>query len=230
MKMLAQPGARNCNFVLHDFNCRWAFARAFARNKVQLARHRSNLIQLFIVTFSQSFNNIAKLAIAPKASAPLRLKLTIKFRVTPPKSSVSQPRAQCRRGSPIRTSANFANDPSLSAQEISTLRAWLQSGKSKGNPNEGPPAKHWSGGWNIPQPDAIIKMPVAVNIPANGDVEYTYEIVPTGFTEDKWVQASQILPSGPQFVHHAVVYIRPPDSKWLARSSRRRSVHRKKSQ
>jgi hypothetical protein len=110
---------------------------------------------------------------------------------------------------------HFANDPSLSPQEISTLRAWLQSGKIKGNPAQAPPAKHWSGGWNIPQPDAIIKMPVSVNIPANGDVDYTYEIVPTGFTEDKWVQSSQILPSGPQFVHHAVVYIRPPDSKWL---------------
>jgi hypothetical protein len=110
---------------------------------------------------------------------------------------------------------HFASDPSLSAQQISILRAWLQSGKSKGNPNEGPPAKLWSGGWNIPQPEAVIKMPVAVNIPANGEVEYTYEIVHTGFTEDKWVQASQILPSGPQFVHHAVVYIRPPDSEWL---------------
>jgi hypothetical protein len=110
---------------------------------------------------------------------------------------------------------HFANDPSLSLREISTLRAWLQSGKPKGNPAQAPPAKHWSGGWSIPQPDAIIKMPVPVNIPANGDVEYTYEIVPTGFTEDKWVQASQILPSGPQFVHHAVVYIRPPNSKWL---------------
>ena len=110
---------------------------------------------------------------------------------------------------------HFANDPSLSAKEISTFDAWLQSGKAKGNPHNAPPARHWSGGWNIPQPDAIVKMPVAVNIPANGDVEYTYEIVPTGFAEDKWAQASQILPSGPQFVHHAVVYIRPPDSEWL---------------
>ncbi len=110
---------------------------------------------------------------------------------------------------------HFANDPSLSTQEISTLRAWFQSGKPKGNPTDAPPAKYWTGGWNIPQPDVIIKMSAPVNIPAEGDVEYTYEIMPTGFTKDKWVQASQILPSGPQFVHHAVVYIRPPDSKWL---------------
>jgi hypothetical protein len=46
-------------------------------------------------------------------------------------------------------------------------------------------------------------------------VEYTYEIVPTHFTRDAWVQMSQILPSSPAYVHHAVVYIRPPGSKWL---------------
>jgi hypothetical protein len=85
----------------------------------------------------------------------------------------------------------------------------------KGNPIDAPPSRSWLGGWNIPQPDAIIKMPVSVIIPPSGDVEYTYEIVPTGFTEDRWVQASQLLPSSSQFVHHAVVYIRPPDSKWL---------------
>ncbi len=51
--------------------------------------------------------------------------------------------------------------------------------------------------------------------PAQGDVEYTYEIVPTGFTEGKWVQMSEIRPSSRENVHHAVVYIRPPDSQWL---------------
>jgi hypothetical protein len=58
-------------------------------------------------------------------------------------------------------------------------------------------------------------MPVPVAIPAHGDVEYTYEIVPTGFTEDKWVQFVQIQPCSPQYVHHAVVYVRPPNSTWL---------------
>jgi hypothetical protein len=54
-----------------------------------------------------------------------------------------------------------------------------------------------------------------VALPAHGDVEYTYEIVPTNFTQDKWVQMSEIRPSNRQYVHHAVVYIRPPDSQWL---------------
>ena len=58
-------------------------------------------------------------------------------------------------------------------------------------------------------------MPTPVAIPAHGDVEYAYEIVPTGFTEDKWVQFSEVRPSSPQYVHHSVVYVRPPNSTWL---------------
>src|SRR5882724_6802919 len=113
---------------------------------------------------------------------------------------------------------HFANDPSLNAQELSTLNAWLQGGKLKGDPTQAPPPKLWSGGWNISRPDAVIKMPVPVNVPSAGDVEYTYEIIPTGFTEDKWAQSSQIVPFSPQFVHHAVVYIRPPNSTWLRKA------------
>ena len=69
--------------------------------------------------------------------------------------------------------------------------------------------------WNIPRPDVVVKMPKAVQIPAQGEVEYTYEIVPTHFTEDRWVQMLELRPASPAHVHHAVVYIRPPDSAWL---------------
>jgi hypothetical protein len=61
-------------------------------------------------------------------------------------------------------------------------------------------------------------MPAAVKIPANGDVEYTYEIVPTNFSEGKWVRMSELRPAVRDHVHHAVVYIRPPESNWLRRA------------
>jgi hypothetical protein len=58
-------------------------------------------------------------------------------------------------------------------------------------------------------------MPQPVALPARGDIDYTYEIVPTDFTEDKWVQMSEVRPERRANVHHAVVYIRPPGSDWL---------------
>ena len=110
---------------------------------------------------------------------------------------------------------HFADDPSLTPQQIATISAWAQGGAPPGNPRQAPPPPHWVKGCNISRPDAVLRMPHPVSIPARGAVEYTYEIVPTGFTHDQWVQMSEILPSARDHVHHAVVYIRPPGSRWL---------------
>lgn len=109
----------------------------------------------------------------------------------------------------------FANNPSLTEQQIEVLTQWAEASAPAGDPHQAPPGPQWSDGWNIPPPDLILSMPQPVSIPADGDIEYTYEIVPTNFREDRWVQASEIRPSSRANVHHAVVYIRPPDSNWL---------------
>jgi hypothetical protein len=109
----------------------------------------------------------------------------------------------------------FANDSSLSGQQIASIVFWANAGAPAGDPRDAPAPRQWSQGWNIAQPDLVVKMPKAVRIPAQGEVEYTYEIVPTHFSEDRWVQMSEFRPGSPAHVHHAVVYIRPPDSQWL---------------
>ena len=109
----------------------------------------------------------------------------------------------------------WADDPSLTAEQIATLAAWAERGAVAGDPLDAPAPKQWSADWNIPTPDVVVRMPKPVSIPAHGEIDYTYEIVHTGFTTDRWAQMSQIRPSSPEYVHHAVVYIRPPDSTWL---------------
>jgi hypothetical protein len=110
---------------------------------------------------------------------------------------------------------HFSNDPSLTTQEIATLVAWRGSNAPAGNPSDAPPPRKWTQGWLIPHPDAVLQMPKPVSIPSRGDVDYTYEIVPTHFNEDKWVQFSEVRPTSRENVHHAVVYVRPPGSPWL---------------
>ena len=110
---------------------------------------------------------------------------------------------------------HFSNDPSLSSGEIQKIEAWAKAGAPAGDFRDAPAPPQRTSGWNIPAPDAVVQMPKPVSIPSTGDVDYTYEIVPTGFTEGKWVEMSEIRPSSRENVHHAVVYIRPPDSKWL---------------
>jgi hypothetical protein len=110
---------------------------------------------------------------------------------------------------------HFANDPSLSEEQIATIAAWAKAGAPAGDARDAPAPRMWSEGWNIPPPDLVLRMPRPVQIPARGEVEYTYEIVSTHFAEDKWVQMAEVRPSSTAHVHHAVVYIRPPDSPWL---------------
>jgi len=113
------------------------------------------------------------------------------------------------------TVGKFANDPSLTAEEAATVSSWVEANTPEGNKSDAPLPRQWSENWNIPKPDMVLSMPQAVALPASGDVEYTYEIVPTHFAEDRWVQVSEVLPGLRANVHHAVVYIRPPDSAWL---------------
>ncbi len=109
----------------------------------------------------------------------------------------------------------FSNDPSLTDREIALLGAWAAANAPAGSAADRPPEKKWADRWTIPAPDLEIRMAEAVDIPAEGEVDYTYEILPTHFKEGRWVQASEILPGLPEHVHHGVVYVRPPDSPWL---------------
>jgi mono/diheme cytochrome c family protein len=109
----------------------------------------------------------------------------------------------------------FSNATSLGKAQIAALIAWAKQGAPKGNPNDAPPPRHWSGAWTIPNPDFVVKMSEPVAVPARGDVDYTYEIVPTHFRKDRWIQMTELLPGARAHVHHAVVYIRPPHSRWL---------------
>ncbi|HEY2459814.1 MAG TPA: hypothetical protein VGI16_03365 [Candidatus Acidoferrum sp.] len=110
---------------------------------------------------------------------------------------------------------HFSNDPSLTAEQIASISEWSANGAPAGNAKDARPARHWSEGWTIPKPDAVFPMTRGVNLPADGDVDYTYEIVPTHFAEGRWVQMVEILPTLRGNVHHAVVYVRPSGSDWL---------------
>ena len=110
---------------------------------------------------------------------------------------------------------HFANDASLTPQQVAIITDWVKAGAPAGNIKDSTPLHRWTAGWNIAAPDLVLTMPRPVKIPSSGDVEYTYEIVPTDFAEGKWVRMAELRPSARNHVHHAVVYVRPPQSDWL---------------
>jgi hypothetical protein len=110
---------------------------------------------------------------------------------------------------------SFSNDRSLSQKEIETITAWAEAGAPEGDPKDMPAPVKFVEGWSIPKPDVVFEFPQAYQIPATGTIEYQKVIVPTGFTEDKWVQFAEARPDDRARVHHMIAFVREPGSPWL---------------
>ena len=104
----------------------------------------------------------------------------------------------------------FHNDRRLTETEKQTILKWVAGNTPQGNARDLPKAPEYPTGWTIGSPDAVITMPTPYTVPAKGVIEYQYFEVPTNFTEDKFVQAIEILPGAREVVHHVLVYARPP--------------------
>jgi type 1 glutamine amidotransferase len=109
----------------------------------------------------------------------------------------------------------FSNDRSLSQSDVNTLVAWADGGAPEGDARDLPPKLAYLEGWSIPKPDVVFEFPRAFQIPATGTIEYQKVIVPSGFTEDKWVQFAEARPDDRAHVHHMILYVREPASHWL---------------
>ncbi len=109
----------------------------------------------------------------------------------------------------------FSNEHTLTEAERQTLVAWVDSGAPEGDAAEQPEAVRFVDGWNIGEPDYVIEMPQPFAVAAEGTIDYHYLVMPTGFTEDRWVQAAEVRPGNREVVHHVIAFVRPPGSHWL---------------
>ena len=103
----------------------------------------------------------------------------------------------------------FKNDPRLSDADVETIAKWVDAGAPKGDDKDLPAVPQFADGWTIGKPDAIFAMEEEFTIPATGAVEYKYFRVPTGLTEDKWIQAIEIKPGARAQVHHVIAFTQP---------------------
>lgn len=105
---------------------------------------------------------------------------------------------------------SFVNDPRLTEEEIAIIERWATSGALSG------PVR----AANVPvngsfKPDITVRMPEAFRIPARAVIDYQYVVLPLPFSSERWVQGVRILPSDRSVVHHAVLYVRDRESKWM---------------
>ncbi|QDT67781.1 Putative peroxiredoxin bcp [Planctomycetes bacterium MalM25] len=107
---------------------------------------------------------------------------------------------------------HFENERLMSAEDKQVLYDWAEAGAPEGDPAELPAERTFTEGWRLPrEPDQVIAMRgEPYRVPAQGVIEYQYFAVDPGFTEDKWVQAADIVPGDRSVVHHVIVFVSPP--------------------
>lgn len=112
---------------------------------------------------------------------------------------------------------HFANDRSLSKEDRDTLLTWIKQDCPQGDPRDLPSPRRFPEGWSIGKPDVVLSMPKEFNVPAKGGkngIRYQYFVVPTDFTEDRWIGAAEARPGNRAVVHHILVYFVKPGERY----------------
>ncbi|MEX2112059.1 MAG: redoxin domain-containing protein [Pirellulales bacterium] len=106
---------------------------------------------------------------------------------------------------------HFENDARLSDEEKQLIHQWVDAGCPEGDPKDLPEPRRFADGWNIAEPQLVLKMAdKPFQVPAEGVVDYKHFTVDPGFTEDKWMVACEARPGNRSVVHHILVFLQSP--------------------
>src|SRR5258708_5077510 len=106
----------------------------------------------------------------------------------------------------------FAEDSHLSEQQITLFRQWVINGMAEGDRAELPPTPKFNAGWQLGQPDLILKATAAFAVPASGSDVYSNFIFREPLQTSRFVKAIEIHPGDTRLRHHANLFVDPTPS------------------
>ena len=101
----------------------------------------------------------------------------------------------------------FADELRLSAAQIALIQKWVQEGAEQGNASDLPPQPHFVEGWQLGEPDLVLKAEKPFILPASGEDRYWNFIFRVPIDGPRWVRAVEIRPGDRRLVHHANVLV-----------------------
>jgi tetratricopeptide (TPR) repeat protein len=93
--------------------------------------------------------------------------------------------------------------PWLSDDETRMIRQWVDQGAIQGNPSDLPPTPEFHEGWQLGEPDLVVKIAQTYTLRAAGEDVFRNFVFPVPLTRTRYVRALEILPGNKKVVHHA---------------------------
>jgi hypothetical protein len=106
----------------------------------------------------------------------------------------------------------FRNAQSISAREMNVLLTWATGGTPFGSPEKTPQPVAYERRWALGAPDLELPLPGEFTLAANKQEDIVEFVVPTGFSERRWLRAVDLAPGTPAIVRSATVQIRSASS------------------
>jgi hypothetical protein len=101
----------------------------------------------------------------------------------------------------------FADERRLTAEQIAILSKWVAQGAVEGDPRDLPPKPQFPAGWQMGEPDLILKAEKPYTLSATGGDQYWNFVLPVPLQTARWVKAVEIRPADKRLVHHANLLI-----------------------
>lgn len=101
----------------------------------------------------------------------------------------------------------FVAERWLTDRELALLKTWAETGRAKGDEADLPPVPKFAEGWQLGQPDLIVKLAEPFTVPADGPDLLQNFVIPVRIPEDKLVAAVEFHPGNKRVVHHAVLFL-----------------------
>jgi mono/diheme cytochrome c family protein len=108
---------------------------------------------------------------------------------------------------PVPGFGDFTDSRRLADADIALLRAWVEAGAPEGDPRDLPAPREFPDTWTLGAPDAVLAADVDFEVPAGDRDLYRCFVIPTSFSEDRYVSAVEFVPGNRKIVHHVLAYI-----------------------
>jgi len=102
---------------------------------------------------------------------------------------------------------HFQNELRLTDKEIATFRAWVEADKPEGPAAAMPKLPDFPVGWQLGEPDVVLKTSAAFPVPAGGRDIYRNFSLQLDLPEDKWLTAIEVRPQDREVLHHVLVFL-----------------------